>query len=154
MSETEAMREFKEGMDLLRNAYALKALPHFCKAFELDRQNPFYRSYMGLALGKATGKWDEAEDVCQAAVRMKRTQPELYLNLAQVYCLAGRKEDAVETLETGLKLTRQDARLSAALQKLGLRRAAVVPFLARTNPVNRKLGKLRHRVMKSLGKEA
>src|SRR5258707_5590826 len=98
MADYSALAEFKEGLRLLRNEYAHKALPHFCKAAELDQQNPFYRSYMGLALARGLGKWQEAEEVCSAALRMKRTQPELYLNLVEVYRLAGKKEEALGTL--------------------------------------------------------
>jgi Flp pilus assembly protein TadD len=154
MDDSEAMKEFKEGMNLLRNDYAMKALPHFCKAAELDKRNPFYRSYMGLALAEATGKFSDAEQICLAVLRTNRTRPELYLNLAQVYHLAGQKEDAVDTLTDGLRFTKQDHRLLTALRKLGVRRPAVLPFLERTHSVNRKLGKLRHRVLKSFGKEA
>ncbi len=154
MSEAEAMKEFKDGLELLRNGFAKMALPHLKKAAELDKTNSFYLSYLGLALAMAYGRWDDAESLCREAVRMKRTQAELYLNLAEVYRLAGRKEDAVETLATGMKLTKRDPRLGNALRKLGLRRPPPLAFLDRTHFLNRQLGRMRHRVLKSLRKEA
>lgn len=154
MAEDEAMKEFKEGLKLLNNQYSSKALPHLARALELDNRNPFYLSYMGLALAAAQQKWAEAEEHCYNALRMKRNQPELYLNLAKVYRLAGRKADAVETLMAGLPLTRQDARLTKELRKLGFRRPPILPFLDRNHFLNRELGKLRNKFLKSAGKEA
>ena len=154
MGHPEALEHFKAGLQLLRSAYAGKSLPYFKKALALDDNNPFYLSYLGLSLAAAERNWDEAESACLSALRMMRTQPELYLNLAQVYLLAGKKEDAAETLTDGLRFTKKDPRLVAALRKLNARRQAVLPFLSRTSAVNRGLGKLRHRVLKSITKEA
>ncbi len=153
MSEAEAIKEFKEGLKLLRNNYAGKALPHFRKAVELDKANPFYLSYVGLAIAAADRNWDEAEEICQQAIRMKRTQAELYLNLAEVYRLAESKEEALETLALGLKMTKKDPRLTAALRRYGVRRPPLISFLDRKHFLNRKLGKFRSRVLKSLGKK-
>lgn len=148
MDEPEAVREFKAGLEFLNNNYARKALARFSRAVELDRANPFFLSYQGLALAAADRDWNEAEEKCLAALRMKRTQPELYLNLAHVYRLAGRKDEAVETLKNGVKLTKRDARLVEMLRKLGLRRPPVLSFLPRTHFLNRGLGKLRSRLVR------
>ena len=45
MLDTEAFREFKQGLALLRDDYAVKALPHMRRAAELDKNNPYYMSY-------------------------------------------------------------------------------------------------------------
>jgi len=96
--------------------------------------------------------WESAEDLCTQALKMKRTQPELYLNLADVYRLAGRRQDAVETLSLGLTMTKRNPRIAEVLNKFGYRRPPVLPFLERDHYLNRELGKLRYRVMKSLGR--
>ena len=153
MIAADPVEEFKEGLKFLRNNYAKKALMHFTKAAELDKANPFYLSYLGLTLAAAERNWDEAEEICQRAVKMKRTQAELYLNLGEVYRLAGRKDEAVETLILGRQMTRKDPRILAALRKYGIRRPPVFPFLERQNFLNVKLGKVRYRVLKSMGKE-
>ena len=60
--------------------------------------------------------------MCDSAVRMKRNQAQLYLNLAEVYISAGRKEDAREALLAGMKYARRDIRLNIAeylFDKLG-----------------------------------
>jgi len=85
--------------------------------------------------------------LCDAAVRMKRNQAQLYLNLAEVYATAGRRDEAVEALQAGLKFARRDVRLSIALNRLMQRREPVFSFLSRRHPVNRQLGRLRHRAL-------
>ncbi len=89
MLDTEAFREFKAGLNLLRDNYAGRALPHMQRAMELDRNNPYYMSYLGVVLARSEQKWGEAERLCDAAVRMKRNQAQLYLNLAEVYATGG-----------------------------------------------------------------
>jgi Flp pilus assembly protein TadD len=152
MLDTEAFREFKAGLNLLRDNYAGRALPHMQRAMELDRNNPYYMSYLGVVLARSEQKWGEAERLCDAAVRMKRNQAQLYLNLAEVYAQAGRKDDAVDALQAGLKYARRDVRLSIAMNRLTRRREPVLSFLTRTHPVNRQLGLIRHRAMKMLNK--
>jgi Flp pilus assembly protein TadD len=153
MMDTEAFREFKSGLTLLRDNYTTKALPHLQRAAELDKNNPYYMSYLGVVLARTEKKWAEAEKLCDSAVRMKRNQAQLYLNLAEVYNTAGRREDAVEALQAGMKFARRDVRLSIAMNKLIHRRAPVFSFLKRTHPLNRQVGRLRHRTLQVLGQE-
>ncbi|HYL84559.1 MAG TPA: tetratricopeptide repeat protein [Candidatus Angelobacter sp.] len=154
MMDTEAFREFKTGLTFLRDNYAQKALPHMRRAVELDKNNPYYMSYLGVVLARSEGKWGEAERLCDSAVRMKRNQAQLYLNLAEVYASAGRRDDAVDALESGLKYARRDVRLTIAMNKLTRRRAPVLTFLARKHPLNRQLGMLRHQTMRMFGQKA
>src|SRR5881396_4261515 len=118
MMDTEAFREFKTGLTLLRDRHADKALPHMRRAVDLDKNNPYYMSYLGVVLARSEGKWGEAERLCDSAVRMKRNQAQLYLNLAEVYAAAGRREDAREALESGLKFARRDVQISIRIPGL------------------------------------
>jgi Flp pilus assembly protein TadD len=152
MMDTEAFREFKQGLTLLRDNYAIKALPHMKRAVELERNNPYYMSYLGVVLARSERKWGEAEKLCDSAVRMKRNQAQLYLNLAEVYATAGRRDEAVEALQAGLKFARRDIRLNIAMNKLTRRRSPVLSFLTRRHPLNRSLGKLRHQTLSLIGK--
>jgi Flp pilus assembly protein TadD len=122
------------------------------RAVELERHNPYYRSYLGVVVARAERKWAEAEELCDTAVRMKRNQAQLYLNLAEVYLVAGRREDAVETLNTGLKYARRDIRLNLAINRLSQRREPVFPFLGRKHFLNRQVGQIRHRTLYYLGR--
>jgi len=148
-----AEKAFKEGMTFFRSGYYGKAVAKIQEAVELDKQNHTYISYLGLLVALAHKKYTEAEQLCHTALRMKRTEPQSYLNLAEVYLHAGKKEDAVETLTVGLQYTKRDVRLIRALRKLGVRRPPVFPFLERRHFLNRHTGKLRHRVLQMLGQE-
>src|SRR5436853_7596334 len=118
MMDTEAFREFKTGLTLLRDNYAMKALPHMRRAVDLDKNNPYYMSYLGVVLARSEGKWGEAERLCDSAVRMKRNQAQLYLNLAEVHAASGRREDTREALQSGRKFPRGVVSVTTARDRL------------------------------------
>src|SRR2546425_13374847 len=154
MMDTEAFREFKAGLTFLRDNYPQKALPHMRRDVELERNNPYYMSYLGVILARSERKWAEAEKLCDSAVRLKRNQAQLYLNLAEVYATAGRRDDAVETLQAGLKYARRDVRLNLAINRLVQRRAPVFTFLSRRHSLNRQIARIRHRTLEMLGRSS
>ena len=146
MSRTELASEFKKGLTALRNGQPYSAAAHLRQALINDRDNPFCLSYYGLALARAEQNWAMAEASCLAALRIKRNQPYLYLNLAEVYRRAGEVEDALSTLHNGLQFTQWDPILVRALEEMGIRRSPVLSFLDRKNFLNRQLGRLRQRM--------
>jgi Flp pilus assembly protein TadD len=152
MMDTEAFREFKTGLTFLRDNYVNRALEHIKRAADLEKNNPYYMSYLGVALARTSQKWGDAERLCDTAVRLKRNQAQLYLNLAEVYMSAGRKEDAREALIAGMKYARRDIRLNIAMAKLTPRRSPVFTFLERDHPLNRHFGMLRHRTLQVIGR--
>lgn len=152
-AKTAAEEEFESGVQYLHNGYYGKALDKLKAAVELDKKNPLYVSYLGVLVGLAQKKHEEAAQLCHTALQMNRHLVEGYVNLAQVYLKAGKKADAVEALEVGLQYTKRDVRLVRELRQLGIRRPPVIPFLERKHFLNRHLGHLRHRVLKMLGKE-
>jgi hypothetical protein len=89
-------------------------------------------------------------ELCKTAVSLRRNEAQLYLNLAEVYTSAGRRADAIATLDTAAKYCGRDARIMRQRGKLGRRSSPVLPFLERGNPLNRSLGRLRHRVLQRL----
>lgn len=147
--EVDPMVEFREGIKLLKNEYPQKALVRFKRAFESDKHNAYYISFLGLAIARAQRKWDEASNLCEIAVQLKPTEIQFHLNLGEVYALAGRRETALHKLEYALRLFGDDARLVQAHSKVVKRRAPVLPFFGRGHFLNRELGKLRHRILKS-----
>lgn len=148
----EAEKVFRQGIMLYRSGYWGKALNKVRLAVELDKKNPLYISYLGLLVAVATKAYEEAEQLCHLALRMNRKEVQSYLNLAEVYVRAAKKEDAVEALTVGLRYTKRDARLMRELRKLGVRQPPVLPFLERKHFLNRHLGKLRHRALRLLGR--
>jgi predicted Zn-dependent protease len=150
MIQIEAFQEFRSGLAHLRGGDAHKALPHLRCALDQEPDNPYYISYVGVALAAAEQKWAEAEKLCHSAMRMNRRQAQLYLNLAEVYVAADRRQDAADILARGLHYAPHDLRLKMALDRLAMRRPPVLPFLPRLHSVNRHLGKLRHRALQVL----
>jgi predicted Zn-dependent protease len=146
MEHTGAFEEFKLGLMRLRDGFPAQALRHLQRAVQLEQQNPFYLSYLGLALALTLKHWGEAEHLCTLALQMKRTHPQLYLNLAEVYRAAGRRQEAIEALVLGLQYTNRHPSLYRALARTSTRRPPVLPFLPRANAVNRVLGRIRHRL--------
>ena len=146
MSEVDAVAEFKKGLALLDNNCARNAIDCFTRALKSDKTNPFYFSYLGLAMAAGGINWDAAEEMCLQAIKMRRAQAELYLNLAEVYRLAGKRADAIETLTSGMVMTKRDKRIAQALNRYGRRRSPVIPFLERDHILNRGLGRLRSKI--------
>jgi tetratricopeptide (TPR) repeat protein len=152
MGEEIALAEFKKGVALLRKGQSAEAYEHLRQAAELKEQNPYYLSFLGVSVGRAQRKWAAAMKLCETAISMKRNEPQLYLNLVDVYISAGRMEDAVETLDAALKYCSPDPRLQRARSSFGRRRPPVLGFLDRGHFLNQSLGKLRYRLTKPLGK--
>jgi tetratricopeptide (TPR) repeat protein len=147
MAENVAFSEFKHGVRMLRDERPSIALEHFRRAVDIEKNNPYYLSFVGVSLARAERRWAPALELCETALTMKRNDAQLYLNLAEVYSSAGRREDALITLERGLISLGHHAGIQRARLKLGQRRAPALPFLDRQNVLNRHLGLLRHRIL-------
>src|ERR1700688_1101667 len=111
MAEHSALAEFKLGMKLLQNGQSAEAVEYLRHAAELDQQNPYYASFFGVSVARAQRKWTAAVELCKAALSLRRNEAQLYLNLAEVYVSAGRRDDAVEVLERALVYFRADPRI-------------------------------------------
>jgi Flp pilus assembly protein TadD len=146
--DSEEIKVFKQGLQNLRTNSLQAALYSFRKAVELQQNNPYFLSYYGLLLARAERKWDEGERICIEALKMKKRQPQLYVNLAEVYLGAGRRSDAVDVLAEGMQYEPGDARLHRLLVRMGIRRPLIFPFLERSHPINKGLGRLRHRLLR------
>src|SRR5579862_4022413 len=96
--------EFKQGLNALKNGYPHRALVHLRTAFESEKNNPFYLSFLGLSIARAERKWDQAAEFCEIAVQLRRSERQFHLNLAEVYALAGQRAKALDTLDAALEL--------------------------------------------------
>jgi Flp pilus assembly protein TadD len=152
VTEHDPVADFKQGVAMLKNGYAQSALEPLRRAFESEKRNPYYLSFLGLSIARAERKWDRAAELCEIAVQLKRQEVQFHLNLAEVYQLAGRRTKSVDALDAALELFRNDQRLKRARSRIEKRRAPVLSFLDRNNVLNRQLGKLRHRALKRSGK--
>ena len=153
MVDIDALTEFKHGVALLKNGHAQLAMERFRRAFECDRQNPLYLSFLGLSIARAQRKWEQASELCEMAVQLKPKEIQFYLNLGEVYAASGLRERALDKLDGALELFGQDARLRQARSRVQNRRNPILPFFGRAHFLNRELGKLRHRAMRYLVKD-
>ena len=152
-TKPDAIADFKEGVSLLKNGYAQRALGRLRRAFECERRNPYYLSFLGLCIARAERKWDQASELCEIAVQLKRSEAQFHLNLAEVYQLAGRRSRAIDALDAALELFNDDQRLKRARGRIEKRSAPVLSFLDRNNVLNKQLGKWRHRALSRVKKQ-
>lgn len=141
-----ALVAFKRGVKLLRDGYPSEALDCLRRASQLEQQNPYYLSFLGLSVARAQKEWRTAAKLCETALSSKRDEAQLYVNLAEVYVSAGRRDDAVTVLDRALSYCPNDARIMKMRTKLGRRQTTVLPFLGRGHLLNRSLGKLKHKI--------
>jgi Flp pilus assembly protein TadD len=151
-AEPDLVDEFRQGLKALKTGYPQKALAHMRRAFESEKHNPFYLSFLGLSIARAERKWDQAAELCEIAVQLRRNECQFHLNLAEVYALAGRREKAIDAIDAALAHFGKDARLVRARSRVEKRRAPVLPFLTRNHLLNRTFGKVRHRTLNRFGK--
>lgn len=128
---------WREGFDLLtrlaREREAEGGLP-----------GVFY-SYLGQAIARCEGRKHEGLDLCRHAVQIEPFRPENHLNLATLLLMVGNRRGAIRALRDGLALDDEHRGLLELQRRLGIRRRPPLPFLSRTHPLNRWLGRIRHR---------
>jgi len=128
--------QWRQGMDILRRVAD-------AKDSGVDLPGVFY-SYLGFGIARYDRRIREGITLCEHAVKREFYQPENFLNLARTYQLAGHRKKAIEAVVAGRRIDRAHRGLAQLHRELGLRRRPVLPFLSRTNPINRLLGRLRH----------
>ena len=145
-----AEESFRKGMQALGRGEGVKALALFEAAIRLDRRyrgarpQPRYLSFYGLCLGLESHRWKESVDLCREAVGAESYNADLHLNLGRVLVGAGRRREGWEALQRGLEQDPAHEGLNRAVAAMGVRRRPAVPFLARSHPINKALGKMTH----------
>ena len=139
--------EFAECLRHLHDEHKGIALAHVRRALKAEPQNPFFLSYVGMLCALVEKRYVAGEKLCREALEIKCNHAQLYLNLAEVYRQAERHGDAMKTLQKGFVSTGRDLRIRMALEKIGGRRSPILSSLGRCHPLNRILGRLRHRII-------
>jgi Flp pilus assembly protein TadD len=144
-ADAAALAAYEEG----RAAFAARDVAGAHQAFERahhkDGRDPRFMSWYGVTLVLVEKNSSLGVELCDQAVRMAGPDPELLLNQARISLSLNQRERAVRAIVRGLELFPEDPRLVAARDGMGIRRPPVIPFLSRKNPLNRLLGRLRHR---------
>ena len=114
--------------------------------YDFDNMPPDYLSYLGLATALAEKRYRDGAALCEMAVKKEFYNSAYYLNLGKVYLAGGHKHKAVNSFRTGLKIDKNHKGIIEELNKMGVRRSPIVPFLPRKNVLNKFIGTLVHRV--------
>lgn len=144
-----AENNFKRGLAALVDANHSDATVYFWRAVDIDRQrngkrpDARYLSYYGLSLAKSRRSTGEAIELCEWAAQIESLNPEIFVNLGQVYLLAGKTTLALKVFERGLRLDPRHPVLRREVRRIDRRCSPVVTGLGRDHPLNRWLGKMR-----------
>lgn len=117
----------------------------FERAWRRANADPRVMSWYGVTLVMVERNSNLGVSYCDEALRAAGPDVELYLNQARAHLALGQRERAVRALHRGLEQFPAHPVLLAAKELMGWRRRPVIPFLSRSNPINRWLGKLRYR---------
>ncbi len=127
----------KEAFSLLQRAHV-----HF-------PDDPFILSYFGCLQSLVDKRYRTGIEKCKKAIVLVRQSasfgeemlfPVFYLNLGRACVAAGKKKDALEAFNKGLKYDNSNRELQKEVRALGKRGAAPVSFLDRSNPINKYIG--------------
>jgi len=119
---------------------------------------PFLLSYYGCLEAVINKNLSYGIDTCKRALDMLNDRspvskevfyPTFYLNLGRAYIAAGKKQEAIEAFEKGLSYDEENKDLLWEARKLGMRRHPAIPYLKRTNPINKYIGMILHKLGKS-----
>jgi len=138
MSVTEVERLFTKGLEALAHGSILSALVFFEKAIKIEN-NPDIWSYFAFCIAKERGQFSKAISLCEEAIKKEPNNSAHYLNLGRIYLLTNKKAEAINIFREGLN-HEENQQIVDELNKLIIRKPPVIPFLKRTNPLNKYLG--------------
>jgi tetratricopeptide (TPR) repeat protein len=142
---------FEEVQQLLRRGNGKTALNTLRHALVKFPDDPFLLSYYGCLIAVVENKIKEGVKICENAINMLNTTmpfgseffyPVFYLNLGRAYLKDKKKKEAAKAFHEGLKNDRDNKDILWELKKMGTRKPLPLPFLARSNAINKYIGKL------------
>ena len=142
---------FSEVQELLRRGNGMQALEMLREALTRFPGDPFLLSYYGCLIAIVENNPREGVRICEEAIKSLDTAmpfgteffyPVFYLNLGRAYLKGRKKADAIKVFRQGLKHDPENRDITGELHKLGSRRRLPVPFLDRSNPINKYIGRL------------
>ena len=147
----------EEVKTLMRKMNKEKAVSLLRDAIEQYPDNSVLLSYYGCLEAIVNKNYEYGINTCQKAIETLKERmplgeeffsPIFYLNLGRAYLAAGKKKNAYDTFQKGIKIDAENNDLRDELKRLGMRRERAVSFLKRSHPVNRYIGMLLHKYSK------
>ena len=136
-----------EAKNFLKTKNKRAALRVLNEALEHYPDDPFILSYYGCLDAVANKNYTHGIETClkkRVPFGQEFFYPVFYLNLGRAYLAAGRKEEAVGAFNKGLQIDGENKELTSEIKKLGRRKKPAIPFLKRSNPINKYIGMLLH----------
>jgi len=130
------------------------ALELLASAAEVAPEHARIRSLLGLSVAYVERDFTRARTLCESAAKQEFFNPDVYLNLARVYLVFGRRSEALRYLRRGQMIDPGNESIRLEMRELGSRRTPIVPFLPRGHPINRALGGARSVIRDGLFKGA
>ncbi len=127
------------------------------EALERHPNNPTLISYRGYFEALVNKQYAKGIKICRQSFKILKDQmslvevfflPVLYLNLGRTYLIADKKKEAYFSFQKGLGIDKKNEDIFKELEKLGLRRKPLFPFLERSNPLNKYIGMLTYELQK------
>jgi len=119
--------EYAAALQILQSVY--RSVP--------PEEMPQGLSSYGLCLARVEGKRKMGAELCQQATKLQFYEGRHWANLVRIYITAKNRRKAVETLEDSLRRMRNDPALLRVRKEIGYRQSPSLPFLSRTNPINK-----------------
>lgn len=146
------LEEVKFLLKKKENKEALKVLFQALKQYPDDA---FLLSYYGCLEAVILKNYDFGIETCNRAIKLldKTTPfgqeifyPTFYLNLGRAYLSAGKKKEAIESFRKGLSFDKDNQDIMWEMTRLGIRRKPVIPYLKRSNLINKYIGMILHKL--------
>ena len=122
----------------------LAALSCFEKAFTIE-EDPLISSFFAFCIAKERGEVQKAISLCNAAIKKEPANSFHYLNLGKIYLLKKNNKEAINIFRQGLNYE-ENQQIVDELNKVGIRKPPIIPFLKRSNIINKYLGMILSRL--------
>jgi len=142
----------EEGIRRFDAGDAAGAHAQLSAAYRRAAREPRVLSWYGLTLVLVERNSNLGVALCDQALRLSGPEPELVLNLARAHLALHQGDRVMRVLLRGVEANPDHPALAAALEAMGRRRRPILGALARSHPLNRALGKLRHRWLGAVGR--
>lgn len=160
----ERTKEMKSPGDYVRDLNTLIKKKNKAKAFGVLEDalffypdDPFLLSYYGCLDAIVNRNFVNGIETCKASFDILQRkipfgeeffQPSLYLNLGRAYLAAGKKKSAISAFKKGIDLDSGNSDILWEMENLGMRKKPAVSILHRSNPINKYIGMLLHKLSK------
>jgi tetratricopeptide (TPR) repeat protein len=156
LEPAEYLRRIKSHLRIARQREAFVLAKQAMIYFPND---PVFLSYYGCLLVLVDRMYRRGIETCQKAIKKLKMSgsldeeallPLFYYNLGKAYAAAGKRKEAREILMIGLAYDPGNYDMIKELRRLGMRRdKPPIPFLRRSNPLNKYIGIILHKKKKA-----